>query len=277
MPHYEFSANSPDKHEQHSHANKANYMKEIPLNERIIFALDFADPDTARSWVRKLDGRTGFFKVGLQLFLAGGWSMVDYITGRGNRVMLDLKFFDIPATVQRAVEQLNNHGVTFATVHGNDPVIRAAIQGRGDVRILAVTVLTSFDESDMREMGFAGDVAELVRIRAKKALELGCDGIVSSPLEAAALRKKFGSGFFIVTPGIRPGLNRDTETDDQRRIATAKQAIMDGADHVVIGRPISRADEPLKMVDSIQKEIEEALCQRCSKIGSPMTSRKDET
>lgn len=230
-------------------------MKNIQLNERIIYALDFSDPVEAVQWVEKLDSKLKFFKVGLQLFLAGGWPVVEHIIDRGNKVMLDLKFFDIPETVHLAVQQIKDKGVNFATIHGNDPIIRAAVKEKSDLKLLAVTVLTSFDESDMLEMGFTKKVEDLVLIRAKKALELGCDGIVSSPLEASALRDEFGSNFFIVTPGIRPGLNIDLEKDDQKRVATAKKAILDGADHVVIGRPIRTSPDPLYTVQTIQEEI----------------------
>ncbi len=230
-------------------------MKNIPLNERVIFALDFADPQVALEWVARLDGDIKFFKVGLQLFLAGWWNVVDAIIQRGNKVMVDLKFFDIPETVQLAVRQLQNHGVSFATIHGNTPIIEAAVKEKSDLKILAVTVLTSFDESDMLEMGMTGSIRDLVLLRARKALQLGCDGVVSSPLEAEPLRDELGPNFLIVTPGIRPGLNRDVETDDQRRVATARQAILNGADHVVIGRPISTSPDPLYTVKTILDEI----------------------
>ena len=234
-------------------------MKNIPLDERIIFALDFADPEIAGDWVRKLDGHIKFFKVGLQLFLAGGWPVVDDIINRGNKVMLDLKFFDIPETVHLAVQQVRNRGVTFATIHGNRPIIEAAVAEKKDMKVLAVTVLTSFDESDMVEMGFTGSVRDLVLIRSRKAMELGCDGVVSSALEAEPLRNELGSNFLVVTPGIRPGLNRDVEKDDQKRVATAQQAIINGADHVVIGRPISTSPDPLSTVQTIQEEIAQAI------------------
>jgi orotidine-5'-phosphate decarboxylase len=234
-------------------------VKNIALNERIIFALDFADPAVAGQWVRRLDGDLKFFKVGLQLFLAGGWPVVDDILARGNKVMLDLKFFDIPETVHLAVRQLLNRGVSFATVHGNRPIIEAAVADKGEMKILAVTVLTSFDESDMTEMGFTGSVRDLVLVRARKALALGCDGVVSSALEAEPLRRELGNNFLVVTPGIRPGLNRDVEKDDQKRVATAMQAIMNGADHVVIGRPISTSPDPVATVLALQEEIARGL------------------
>jgi orotidine-5'-phosphate decarboxylase len=234
-------------------------VKNIPLNERVIFALDFSDPKVALEWVQKLDGDIKFFKVGLQLFLAGWWNVVDAITQRGNKVMVDLKFFDIPETVQLAVQQLKHHGVTFATIHGNTPIIEAAVKEKDDLKILAVTVLTSFDESDMIEMGLTGSIRDLVLLRSRKALQLGCDGVVSSPLEAETLRDELGRNFLIVTPGIRPGLNRDVEKDDQRRVATAQQAIINGADHVVIGRPISTSSDPLYTIKTIHAEIAAGL------------------
>ena len=235
-------------------------MNDIPLNERIIFALDFADAEVAKDWVNKLDGHVKFFKVGLQLFLAGWWPVIDYIVDRGNKVMVDLKFFDIPETVGLAVQQLVNRKVTFATIHGNDPIIRAAVQHKEGVKILAVTVLTSFDESDMKAMGFTGSVEDLVLLRSRKAVELGCDGVVSSAREAGKLRSGIEKNFMIVTPGIRPGANVDTiQNDDQKRIATAKDAFRNGADYVVIGRPISTSPDPLATVEAIQREIEEAL------------------
>jgi orotidine-5'-phosphate decarboxylase len=236
-------------------------MNDIPLDERIIFALDVADVSEAKRLVDLLRGEIRFFKVGLQLFLAGWWPMIDYIAGRGGKVMVDLKFFDIPETVALAVEQLQNHDVAFATIHGNDPIIRAAVaRKKGDMKLLAVTVLTSFDESDMRQMGLQGTIADLVLARAKKAIDLGSDGVVSSGLEAKSLRENVSGSFIVVTPGIRPGLNQDViGQDDQKRVATAREAIADGADHVVIGRPIRDAKEPLAMARSIKEEIARAL------------------
>ena len=218
-----------------------------------------SDPSEARRSVRALDEHVKFFKVGLQLFLAGGWPVIDDIVQRGNKVMLDLKFFDIPETVHLAIQELKNKGVTFTTIHGNQPVIEAATSDKGDLKILAVTVLTSFDESDMREMGLSGSIEELVLIRAEKALKFGCDGVVASALETPKIREVVGSKFLVVTPGIRPGLNIEMRKDDQKRIATAKQAVLNGADHVVIGRPIRLSSNPLKTVQVLHEEISEGL------------------
>jgi orotidine-5'-phosphate decarboxylase len=236
-------------------------VKNIHLNERIIFALDVASPDEAKQWVRKLDGDIKFFKVGLELFLSGWWDIVDFIIDRGNQVMLDLKFFDIPETVHLAIQQVKDRGVSLTTVHGNDAIIKAAVQDRGNVKVLAVTVLTSFDESDMRQMGMTGSVENLVLIRAKKAIAIGCDGVVSSALEARPLRNELGGDFFVVTPGIRPESSVKGE-DDQKRIATARNAIINGANHVVIGRPIRTAADPISMVKKLQDEIAQGLASR---------------
>ncbi len=233
--------------------------KDIPLNERIIFALDVDTYGAAEQWVDRLGEQIKFFKVGLQLFLAGGFPVVDMITARGHKVMVDLKFFDVPETVKLAVKQLRNKGVTFATVHGNGAIIQAAVEEKNELKILAVTVLTSFDESDMIEMGCTKTVKDLVLIRAKKALTAGCDGVVSSGIEANDLRNNLGEKFLIVTPGIRPGKNDEVEEDDQRRITTAQDAIIQGADHVVVGRPIRDAVDPIEVVSSMQNEISRGL------------------
>ncbi|MBL4903661.1 MAG: orotidine-5'-phosphate decarboxylase [Desulfocapsa sp.] len=236
--------------------------KNIPLNERIIFALDVSSHDEAMKLVKKLDGDIKFFKVGLQLFLAGWFPTIEAIIARGNKVMVDLKFFDIPETVRLAVDQLKNRGITFVTVHGNDPILKAATQDKNGLKILAITVLTSFGENDMKEMGMSGSVRDLVLLRSKKALEIGCDGVVSSALEAEEIRKESGSDFLIVTPGIRPGVNVEDDGDDQKRIATAREAIINGADHVVIGRPIRNSDDPISLIRGLQREIKEGLAER---------------
>jgi orotidine-5'-phosphate decarboxylase len=236
--------------------------KNIPLNERIIFALDVPSHEEAMHLINTLESEIRFFKVGLQLFLSSGFQIIDEIVRRGCKVMLDLKFFDIPETVHLAVSQLNNRGVTFATVHGNDPILRAAAQAKGDVKILAVTVLTSFCEDDMRAMGLSGSIADLVLRRSRNALEIGCDGVVALALEAQPLRNALDENFLIVTPGIRPGANIDDGSDDQKRIATAKNAISNGADYVVIGRPIRNSSDPAALVRSLQQEIAQGLAAR---------------
>ncbi len=227
-------------------------MKEIPLNERIIFALDVPDAAAARLLVEQLDRDIKFFKVGLQLFLAGGWPVIDHIASRGNKVMLDLKLYDIPATVRLAVEQFAGRGITFATVHGYGPVVSAALAAETEVKILAVTVLTSMGDEELAELNFQGTVEDLVKQRAGRVLERGCHGIVCSAREAAMLRTSFGPEFDMVTPGIRP---LDSAAGDQQRIATPARAIADGSDYLVIGRPIRDAVDPAAMTASIQQEI----------------------
>ncbi|MEN8200624.1 MAG: orotidine-5'-phosphate decarboxylase [Thermodesulfobacteriota bacterium] len=233
--------------------------KKIALEERIIVALDVDRPELAREMVTRCEAGTRYFKVGLQLFMASYFDVVDWILDRGHKVMLDLKFFDIPETVKLAVEQVNSRGVSLATIHGNDAIIRAAMEARGDLQLLAVTVLTSFGEEDLRAMGMTQSVEDLVLYRARRALELGCDGVVSSGLEAQRLRKDLGDKLLIVTPGIRPGANVRDGSDDQKRIITAGRAIGSGADHVVVGRPITRADDPLRVIEEMQGDIHHNL------------------
>lgn len=233
--------------------------KTIPLRDRIIVALDVDHPDKAKEVVAACESHIGFFKVGLQLFMADWFNTVDWILNRGHQVMLDLKFFDIPETVKLAVEQVNNRGVSLATIHGNEPIIKAAVSARGDMKLLAVTVLTSFGEEDMRAMGMTGTIADLVYHRAQTALDLGCDGVVSSGLEASRLRSDLGDNLLIVTPGIRPGANTQEHSDDQKRIMTAGSAIKGGADHLVVGRPITRASDPIEVIEQMQRDIETTL------------------
>jgi orotidine-5'-phosphate decarboxylase len=229
--------------------------KQIKLQDRIIVALDLDSPELAKEMVKRCESHTHYFKVGLQLFMASYFEVVDWIIDRGHKVMLDLKFFDIPETVKLAVGQLNSRGVSLATIHGNDAIIRAAMEARGDLQLLAVTVLTSFGEEDLRAMGMTQSVEDLVLFRARRALDLGCDGVVSSGLEAERLRKDLGNKLLIVTPGIRPGANVSDGSDDQKRIITAGRAIGTGADHVVVGRPITKADDPVRVIKEMQKDI----------------------
>jgi len=238
-------------------------MKNIPLRDRIILALDVPDPETAKKLVLATESKLGFYKVGLQLFMADWFHTVDWIVDRGHKVMVDLKFFDIPETVHLAVKQLMARRVSLATVHGNDAIVKAAMNATQDkgadesLKILAVTVLTSFGEEDLRAMGMTQSIEDLVYFRAKRALDLGCDGVVSSGLEAERLRQQLGEKLLIVTPGIRPGANIAAD-DDQKRVMSAGQAIAAGADYVVVGRPISKADDPGQVIEALQEEIRQA-------------------
>lgn len=230
----------------------------IPAEERLIFALDVPDPWEARELVQELDDSVRFYKLGLELLMAGGYfELLDWLAGRGKKIFVDLKFFDVPATVARAVSRLNGRGVTFCTVHGNQGIMEAAVAAREDVKVLAVTALTSLDRGDLDDMGFDCDVPELVLSRARRALEAGCDGVVSSGLEAARLREHLGDRLLVVTPGIRPVENRPA--DDQKRVVTVDQAFALGADYIVVGRPIRDAQDPKAAAEAIQASIAKAL------------------
>ncbi len=233
--------------------------KDIDLRDRIILALDVENHDMAKELVKKTESHLGFYKVGLQLFMSGWFETVDWLVDRGHKVMLDLKFFDIPETVKLAVAQIRERGVSLATIHGNDAIIRGALEEKGDLKLLAVTVLTSFGEEDLRAMGMTQSIEDLVLYRARRALELGCDGVVSSGLEAARLRHELGDKLLLVTPGIRPGANVMDDSDDQTRVMTAGRALANGADHVVVGRPISKAVDPIAVIEGMQADIANSL------------------
>lgn len=232
--------------------------KEIPTRDRLIVALDVPSVEEAKALVEELGPSATFYKLGLELFMAGDYfGLVEWLTRRGKRVMVDLKFFDVPETVGRAVRQLRGRGITFATVHGNDAILAAACREKGEVKILAVTVLTSLDQRDLEDLGFQVDVPSLVLSRARRALEIGCDGVVSSGLEAARLRERLDERLLIVVPGIRPVENR--ETDDQKRTVDVEEALSLGADYLVVGRPIKQAADRRAAAEAIQQRIASAL------------------
>jgi orotidine-5'-phosphate decarboxylase len=229
----------------------------IDPRERLIFPLDVPSHEEAFDLVDELGEAVVFHKVGLQLFLAGDHTaLIDELLSRGKKVFVDLKLFDIPATVGKAVAQVAKLGAHFVTVHGNDGMLRAAVSAKGpELRVLAVTALTSLDRGDLDDLGFQCDVEDLVLSRARRALEIGCDGVVSSGLEVERIRKETGEGLLAVTPGIRPVQN----DDDQKRVVTPTQAIRSGSDYLVVGRPIREARDPRAAAEAIQQEIAEAL------------------
>jgi orotidine-5'-phosphate decarboxylase len=228
--------------------------KSIPSRERLIFAMDVADAAEARQVVEQLGDSVQFYKIGLELFMAGGYfELLDWMVARDKKLFVDLKFFDIPATVAAAVKRLNGRGVTFTTVHGNQAIMEAAAAAKGDVKVLAVTALTSLDRGDLDDLGFKCDVQQLVLSRAKRALETGVDGVVSSGMEAALLREHLDHKLLVVTPGIRPVDNRPE--DDQKRVLTPTAAFQAGADYIVVGRPIRDAADPRAAAERIQAEI----------------------
>jgi orotidine-5'-phosphate decarboxylase len=229
--------------------------KSIPVSERLILALDVPDLEAAKALVTRLGDSVQFYKVGLELFMSGSYfELVAWLRDQGKRVFCDLKFFDVPETVARAVRQLKHRGVDFATVHGNDTMLAAAAKEKDGLKILAVTVLTSIDRTDLKSLGFQCDVEALVLARARKALELGCDGVISSGLEAARIREELGEKLLVVSPGIRPVDNTVT-ADDQKRVVNVEQAFRNGADYIVVGRPIRDAADPHTAAASIQATI----------------------
>ena len=230
----------------------------IPARERLIFALDVPDATAARGLVERLGDSVRFYKLGLELFMAGGYfELLDWMAARDLRLFVDLKFFDIPATVAAAVRQLHGRGVSFTTVHGNQSIMEAAAAAKGDVGVLAVTVLTSLDRGDLLDLGFQCDVEQLVLSRARRALEAGCDGVVASALESRAMRAALGAKLLVVTPGVRPVDNRPV--DDQKRVVSVPQAFEYGADYIVVGRPIRDAADPSAAAEAIQQQIAVAL------------------
>ncbi len=232
------------------------WHKAIPIRERLIFALDVPELDQARSLVRALGDSVQFYKLGLEFFLSGHYfQLAAELKDQGKRIFADLKLFDIPPTVGRAVAQLARHEVDFLTVHGNDAMLEAAVANRGNTGILAVTALTSLDRGDLDDLGFQCDIEALVLSRARRALALGCSGVISSGLEAAALRREVDHALMVVCPGIRPVDN----IDEQKRTLSAAEALASGADYLVVGRPIRDAADPRAAAEQLQAEIAQAL------------------
>jgi orotidine-5'-phosphate decarboxylase len=229
--------------------------RKVATRERLIFALDVPDLAGAKALVTKLDDSVWFYKIGLELATSPHYfELLRWLIDNGKRVFTDLKLYDIPATVAAAVRQLRDSGASFLTVHGDRAIMEAAAKEKGaDLRVLAVTVLTSIAESDLKDMGVTTSVGELVELRARLAMSSGCDGVIASGLEAARLRAALGPRALIVTPGIRPASSAGV--DDQRRVVTPKRAFEDGADHIVVGRPIRDAADPRRAAADIQAEI----------------------
>ena len=242
--------------------------KQIPIKERLIVPLDVESEDAAKAVVERLGSSVSFYKLGLQMFMSGSYfSVLEWLTAQNKQVFVDLKFFDVPQTVASAVKQLRGRNAVFATVHGNDAILEAACREKNDTKILAVTVLTSLDQHDIEQLGFNVDVSALVLSRARRALALGCDGVISSGRESRALRNDLGPGFLIVVPGIRPVAN----TDDQKRTVDVEEAFLNGADYIVVGRPILQAPDPLQAAEDIQRRISSVFV----RARTTLTSRED--
>lgn len=225
------------------------------MNNPIIVALDVPGAEEAWRLVEALGDAVRFYKVGMELYAAEGPAMVRELLARGASVFLDLKFYDIPETVKRATAQVARMGVSLLTVHGSGAVMRAAAEGRAasGLKLLGVTVLTSFDESDLVDLGYPCQVEDLVRLRVRKAVETGLDGLVCSPLEVARVREIAGTAAVLVTPGVR---SAGAAVGDQKRVATPREAIHNGATYVVIGRQITRAADPRAEALRILEEVE---------------------
>ena len=230
----------------------------VDHKDRLIFALDVPEADQAKQLVNELGASVGFYKIGMELMMTGDYfDLLDWLVEKDKNVFVDLKLFDVPATVSKAVKRLSKRGAYFTTVHGNQSMMEAAAAEKGDLKVLAVTALTSLDQGDLNDMGFTCDVQELVISRAKRALGSGCDGIVASGLELEHIRNEVDQKLVIVTPGIRPVLNRPT--DDQKRVVTVEQAFQWGADHIVVGRPIKNATNPREAAELIQETIAKSV------------------
>jgi orotidine-5'-phosphate decarboxylase len=227
--------------------------------DRLIVALDVPDAQAARALVRQLGDAVTFYKIGMELSMAGGFfELLDWLKAENKKVFVDLKFFDIPETVARAVGNLAARGADFCTIHGNQSMMEAAAKAKGPhLKVLAVTALTSLDRGDLDDLGFQCDIGELVLSRARRSLASGCDGVISSGMEVERLRREAPRELICVTPGIRPVENRVVA--DQKRVMTPSDAIRAGADHLVVGRPIRDAADPRAMAMAVQDEIAAAL------------------
>src|ERR1700755_523441 len=231
---------------------------EIAPKDRLIVALNLPSVAAAEAMIARLGDSVTFYKIGYQLAYAGGLPLVRQLVGAGKKVFVDLKLHDIGNTVTRGVESVATLGATFLTVHAYPQTMRAAVEGRAgsSLKILAVTVLTSYDDGDLHAAGYRLGVSDLVEARAQQAQVFGVDGLVCSPEEAASLRKIVGHQISLVTPGIRPA---GAATGDQKRIMKPARAIAAGDDYLVVGRPVMEAPDPKAAADAIVAEIEQAV------------------
>ena len=231
-------------------------MKDINVEDRLIFALDVPEIDQAKDIVTELDDSVNFYKIGMEMLMTGSYfELLNWLIERDKKVFVDLKFFDVPETVGRTIARLSDYGATFATIHGNQALMEKASKNKNNLKVLAVTALTSLDRGDLDDLGFACDVQDLVISRAKRAFEAGCDGIVSSGLEVPFIREYVDNKLICVTPGIRPVANND----DQKRVVDVAKAFISGSDYIVVGRPIKNADNRYKAASNIQKIIKKTF------------------
>ena len=227
-------------------------MKDIKIEDRLIFALDVPEVSEAKKIVTELDDSVNFYKIGMELLMTGQYfELLDWLIARDKKVFVDLKFFDVPETVGRTIARLSDYGATFATIHGNQALMEKPSENTNNLKILAVTALTSLDRGDLDDLGFDCNVKDLVISRAKRAFEAGCDGIVSSGLEVPYIREYVDNKLIAVTPGIRPVAN----DDDQKRVVDVATALKSGSDYIVVGRPIKNAENRYEAATNIQKII----------------------
>ena len=230
----------------------------IKNSDRLIFAVDVPEVEQAKDLITQLGPSVDFFKIGMELMMTGDYfELLDWLVERDKKVFVDLKLFDVPATVSKAIKRLSKRGAYFTTIHGNQSMMEAAAAEKGDLKVLAVTALTSLDRGDLDDLGFDCAVEDLVISRARRAYESGVDGIVASGLELPSIRKAVEDKILIVTPGIRPVENQ--QTDDQKRVVTVERAFQDGADYIVVGRPIQNADNPREAAELIQESISNSI------------------
>ena len=228
-------------------------MKDINVEDRLIFALDVPEVSQAKDIVTELDDSVNFYKIGMELLMTGQYfELLNWLIEKDKKVFVDLKFFDVPETVGRTIARLSDYGATFATIHGNQALMEKAVENKNNLKILAVTALTSLDRGDLDDLGFDCNVKDLVISRAKRAFEVGCDGIVSSGLEVPYIREYVDNKLIAVTPGIRPVAN----TDDQKRVVDVATAFESGSDYIVVGRPIKNAENRYQAALNIQKIIQ---------------------
>ena len=235
--------------------------KPRPSGCTLIHALDMSSEAEVRQHVERLGDSVDFYKIGLELLLGGSaLQLLTWLQAQGKQVFLDLKLFDVPETIRRAVLQLRGLPIRFVTVHGNDAMLQAAVEAAADdgPGILAVTVLTSLDRGDLQALGFDCELQQLVLSRAQRAVEAGCEGVISSGLEVALIRRQLGDRPLIAVPGIRP-IDNNREQDDQKRVVGIREAVQAGADYLVIGRPIRDADNPLAAAKDIRQIIDQSL------------------
>ena len=227
-------------------------MKDIRIEDRLIFALDVPEVSEAKKIVTELNDSVNFYKIGMELLMTGQYfELLDWLIANDKKVFVDLKFFDVPETVGRTIARLSDYGATFATIHGNQALMEKAVENKNNLKILAVTALTSLDRGDLDDLGFDCNVKDLVISRAKRAFEAGCDGIVSSGLEVPYIREYVDNKLIAVTPGIRPVAN----DDDQKRVVDVATAFKSGSDYIVVGRPIKNAENRYEAASNIQKII----------------------